>query len=66
VANNQVERIGSSSPTQVAGNSTSRSSGSGATGLATTGSTVRPMILLGAILIAAGALFALGARRRRD
>ena len=64
VANNQVERIGSSSPTQVAGNSVSRSSGSGATGLATTGSTVRPMILLGAVLIAAGALLALGARRR--
>jgi len=61
-AERQVTQIGSSGTgTQVKGASASRQSGSG---LAVTGSTVRPFIVLGAALIAAGALFALGARRR--
>jgi len=66
VADQQVTRIGSSNPTQVAGTSTTRSSGSGNGGLAVTGSTVRPLIALAASLIALGALLALGARRRRE
>ena len=61
VANNSVNRIGSS--TEVAGTSTSRQNG---TSLATTGSTIRPLILAAAALIAAGALIALAARRRRE
>lgn len=66
VENQQVTQIGSNTPTQVAGNSTTRSGGSGGSGLATTGSTVRPLISLAVGLIAVGALIALGARRRRD
>ncbi|MFN8049889.1 MAG: hypothetical protein U0Q22_00425 [Acidimicrobiales bacterium] len=63
-ANRTVSTIGSAgTSTRVAGASTTRSSGSG---LATTGSTVRPIIVLAVGLIAVGALFALGARRRRD
>ncbi len=64
VADQQATRI-SSQPTRVAGTSTSRS-GSGATGLAATGSTVRPYIVAAVALIAAGALFVMGARRRRE
>jgi len=70
VADNNVTRIGSTG-SDVLGTSATRSSGSGSasgsggTGLATTGSTVRPMIAFGVGLVAIGTLLALGARRRR-
>ena len=57
----QVTNIGSTSPASVLGTSTQRSG----SGLAFTGSTIRPFIALGVALVAMGALLALAARRRR-
>ncbi|MEI2816206.1 MAG: hypothetical protein V9E99_07095 [Microthrixaceae bacterium] len=65
-ANRAVSNIGSNGTAAVAGTSQTRSTGStSGSGLAYTGSTVRPLILAAVSLIAAGALFVLSARRRR-
>ena len=65
-SNGAVSNIGSNGTAAVAGTSQTRSTGStSGSGLAYTGSTVRPLILAAVSLIAAGALFVLSARRRR-